>query len=68
MTVYFWLDGPMTLDECRRRFIARTLVHTGGNASRAARILGIDKRTIYRAHADLIGPSRVRLDLPGVQS
>jgi transcriptional regulator with PAS, ATPase and Fis domain len=37
-----------TLKEVERRHILRILEETGGNHARAARILGIDRRTFYR--------------------
>jgi DNA-binding NtrC family response regulator len=37
-----------TLAEVERRHILRTLEETGGNHARAAEILGIDRRTLYR--------------------
>jgi DNA-binding NtrC family response regulator len=40
-------DRP-TLEELDRRYIHLILAETGGNKSRAAEILGIDRRTIYR--------------------
>ena len=43
------LDGEFPeLDEVGRRYMARVLAHTGGNVSQAARILGVDRKTIYR--------------------
>ncbi|HUO85115.1 MAG TPA: sigma 54-interacting transcriptional regulator [Thermoanaerobaculia bacterium] len=43
------VEGQLpTLDEIERRYIARILGQTGGNVSQAARILGIDRKTIYR--------------------
>jgi DNA-binding protein Fis len=38
----------MTLDELRRWYVDRVLTHTEGNKQRAADILGIDRRTLYR--------------------
>jgi DNA-binding NtrC family response regulator len=38
----------MTLDEVKRWYIERVLVETGGNKLRAADILGVDRRTLYR--------------------
>ena len=38
----------MTLDELERRYFIRVIKVTGGNKSEAARILGIDRRTLYR--------------------
>jgi transcriptional regulator with PAS, ATPase and Fis domain len=36
------------LRELERRYIARVLEHTGGNMAQAARILGVDRKTLYR--------------------
>jgi DNA-binding NtrC family response regulator len=38
----------MTLEELRRWYVDRVLTHTEGNKQRAADILGIDRRTLYR--------------------
>jgi two-component system response regulator HydG len=38
----------LTLDELERRYIRRVLTVVGGNKSRAAQILGLDRRTLYR--------------------
>jgi two-component system response regulator AtoC len=40
-------DRP-TLEEVERRYAARVLSETGGNKTRAAEILGIDRKTLYR--------------------
>jgi DNA-binding NtrC family response regulator len=40
-------DWP-TLDVLRLRYIARVLEHNGGNKTRAADMLGIDRRTLNR--------------------
>ena len=40
-------DFP-SLDELERRYVARVLAHTKGNISKAAKILGIDRKTLYR--------------------
>ena len=37
-----------SLEEVERAHIARVLKHTGGQISKAARILGMDRRTLYR--------------------
>jgi transcriptional regulator with GAF, ATPase, and Fis domain len=43
------LSGDLpTLDELEARYIARVLAFTRGNVSKAARILGVDRKTIYR--------------------
>ena len=41
-------DDRPTLDELNRRYIRLILAETGGNKSRAADILGINRRTLYR--------------------
>ena len=44
-------DDPeelITLDELERRYIAKVLETTGGNKTQAARILGVDRKTLFR--------------------
>src|SRR5712692_6007043 len=41
------------LNELERRYISRVLAFTGGNMSKAAKILGIDRKTLYRMRASL---------------
>jgi DNA-binding NtrC family response regulator len=41
-------DRQLSLADVERGYIKRVLESTGGNVSRAARILGIDRRTMYR--------------------
>jgi two-component system response regulator HydG len=38
----------VTLDELERRYIERVLKVLGGNKSRVAQVLGLDRRTLYR--------------------
>jgi two-component system response regulator HydG len=38
----------MTLDQLESRYIARVLKMLGGNKSRAAQVMGLDRRTLYR--------------------
>jgi two-component system response regulator HydG len=38
----------LTLEDLERRHVQRVLSHCGGNRSQAAKILGIDRRTLYR--------------------
>ncbi|MDT5120574.1 MAG: two-component system, NtrC family, response regulator HydG [Acidobacteriota bacterium] len=38
----------LTLEEVEQRYVARVLVHTGGNKQAAARLLGVDRKTIER--------------------
>jgi len=42
-----FVDRP-TLAELERRYAAQVLQETGGNKTRAAEILGIDRKTLYR--------------------
>jgi len=39
---------PATIEEIERRAIQATLDYTGGDKSRAARALGIGRKTLYR--------------------
>lgn len=41
-------DELVSLDELERRYVARVLDAVGGNKSSAARVLGIDRTTLYR--------------------
>jgi len=48
------LSGDMpSLEELESRYIARVLAHTNGNMSAAAKILGIDRKTLYRRRTEL---------------
>jgi two-component system, NtrC family, response regulator AtoC len=40
--------GSPTLEEVKRRYLEHVLAETGGNISRAATILGVDRRSLYR--------------------
>ena len=42
------VDIPATVDEIERRAIEATLDYTGGDKTRAARALGIGRKTLYR--------------------
>jgi two-component system response regulator HydG len=41
-------EGKSTLDELEHAYIVEVLATVGGNKSRAAEILGIDRKTLYR--------------------
>jgi len=41
-------DEILTLDELARRYIGRVLQLLDGNKTRAAQVLGVDRRTLYR--------------------
>lgn len=42
------VEWGWSLREIEREYILAVLEHTGGHRGRAARILGIDRRTLYR--------------------
>ncbi len=44
-------DDPselITLDEMEKRYVRRVLAACGGNKTQAAKVLGIDRRSLYR--------------------
>jgi two-component system response regulator HydG len=48
------LSGDLpTLDQLEGRYIARVLAFTKGNMSKAAKILGVDRKTLYRKRDEL---------------
>jgi len=48
------LSGDLpTLDELEARYIVRVLAFTKGNISKAAKILGVDRKTLYRKRDEL---------------
>ena len=52
-----------TLDELERRYLLHVLEAVGGNRTRAAEVLGIDRRTLYRM-AERFGID-LKEDIPG---
>ena len=44
----FGFTGEKSLDELQRQYIEHILERCGGNKKRAAEILGINRKTIYR--------------------
>ena len=42
------LDSRLTLHELERQYIGKVLAATNGNKTEAARILGVDRTTLYR--------------------
>ena len=42
------LGEKLTLDQLEKEYIKRVLIEEGGNKSRAAEILGLDRKTLYR--------------------
>jgi transcriptional regulator with GAF, ATPase, and Fis domain len=48
------LSGDLpTLEQLEARYVARVLAFTKGNMSKAARILGVDRKTLYRKKDEL---------------
>ncbi len=41
-------DDRPTLAELKKRYVSRVLEENGGNVSRAAQVLGVDRRSLYR--------------------
>jgi len=44
---FLFLDTP-SLDEVKKRYVLHVLQHNQGNVSRSARVLNIDRRSLYR--------------------
>jgi DNA-binding NtrC family response regulator len=42
------MEESFTLDQLEKEYIKRVLIETGGNKSKAAEILGLDRKTLYR--------------------
>ena len=42
------LEDRPTLAELKRRYVHRVFEESGGNVSRAAQVLGVDRRSLYR--------------------
>ncbi len=42
------LEAMLTLAELEKRYVERVLTAAGGNKARAAKVLGLDRRTLYR--------------------
>lgn len=47
------LRADLTLDELERAYIRQVLEKTGGHKGNAARVLGLDRRTLYKKVAEL---------------
>lgn len=61
MLVIVNVDTPMeqwpSLDDIERRYITHVIKACNGNKSKAARVLGIDRRSVYRKLFELFGPT-----------
>ena len=60
----------MTLAELEREYIERVLEDEGGNKTRAAQRLGLDRKTLYRKleeYAKAAGLEAVRPSAPDVE-
>ena len=49
------VDGSLSLEALERRYIQQVLAKTGGHKANAAKILGLDRRTLYRKVAEIEG-------------
>lgn len=47
------MDQQFTLDQLEKEYIKRVLIETGGNKSKAAELLGLDRKTLYRKLGDM---------------
>ncbi len=47
------MEEKYTLDQLEKEYIRRVLLETGGNKSKAAEILGLDRKTLYRKLQEL---------------
>lgn len=47
------VDGELTLAQLERAYIQQVLARTGGHKGNAARVLGLDRRTLYKKVAEL---------------
>ncbi len=47
------LREKYTLDQLEKEYIKRVLIEVGGNKSKAAEILGLDRKTLYRKLQEL---------------
>ncbi|RIL04815.1 MAG: sigma-54-dependent Fis family transcriptional regulator [Proteobacteria bacterium] len=61
------LERHMTLAELEDLYIDRVLEHTRGNKVHAARILGINRRTLYRRGERRLGRDEEESDASGVE-
>ena len=49
------LREKYTLDQLEKEYIKKVLIEVGGNKSKAAEILGLDRKTLYRKLERVIG-------------
>jgi DNA-binding NtrC family response regulator len=47
------LEENFTLDQLEKEYIKKVLIEAGGNKSKAAEILGLDRKTLYRKLGEL---------------
>ena len=47
------MEEKFTLDQLEKEYVKRVLIETGGNKSKAAEILGLDRKTLYRKLGEL---------------
>ncbi len=47
------LKGKYTVDQLEKEYIRRVMIEVGGNKSKAAEVLGLDRKTLYRKLEEL---------------
>ncbi len=57
-------NDDLSLADLERVYLRRVLARTGGHKANAAKILGLDRRTLYRKVAELEGGSALPTDPP----
>lgn len=58
------VEGELSLEELEKAYIRRVLKKTGGHKANAAKILGLDRRTLYRKVAEIEGKSEPSTEQP----
>jgi transcriptional regulator of acetoin/glycerol metabolism len=53
-----------TLDKIEASYLLRVLSAVGGNKSRAAQVMGVDRKTLYRMIDRQIGPAAAAAEVP----
>lgn len=56
-------EDELSLEELEKAYIRRVLKKTGGHKANAARILGLDRRTLYRKVAEIEGKAEMLKEL-----
>lgn len=49
----FQVEGPLSLNDLKLRYVAWVLQSVGGRKKKAAAILGVSRKTVYRMEKEL---------------